>query len=113
MPSKSHKAASRQSKLSKKKRRDKARTQVFDVGPTESSAESVTPVVEAPVEDAEAEMVAQAPALQPASRPLRTARHPVSEHTPTNPYLASEIRRIAVMTSLIVAALVALTFVLR
>ena len=106
MPNKSHKAASRQSKLGKKKRRSKARTQIFDAGPTEPDIEPPTAAARLPVENGEVTAVSQIHAPQKASQP-------VPEYTGKNIYLASELRRISVITFLIVSALTALTFVLR
>ena len=49
MPKKGHRTASRQAQLSQKKRRGKGHSQVFDSGPSESSAATAVedPAVEA------------------------------------------------------------------
>ena len=122
MPKKGHRTASRQAQLSQKKRRGRVNPQVFDSGPSESSAATA---VEDPAVDATAE---GGESLQPTksavatARPSSTlARQPVQrsrQRTPTEStpsvyrYLGAELKKIGMITSLIVVILIALTFVL-
>ncbi|MCH7745165.1 MAG: hypothetical protein IIC84_03735 [Chloroflexi bacterium] len=121
MPKKGHRTASRQAQLSQKKRRGKGASQVFDAGPSESS---VATAVEEPAVDATAEgelsqptqtAVATArPSSAPARQPARRSRQRTSvESTPAvYRYLGAELKQIGMITMLIVAILIALTFVL-
>ena len=115
MPSKSHRAASRQAKLRQKKRRGKGGTQLFDAGPTESSAEAATegPIAEAAVEPepqtAPSPAAVASPPAQPTRRPRRSH---AAEVAPRYEHLASELRRIGTVTLVILVVLVALSFIL-
>ena len=112
MPSKSRRAASRQSQL-KRKRRGQSRPQEFDAGPTESSQRVVMDdaAEEAGVETAIAAPVAGV-SQSPARRVQRSRRQAASETPLTYNYLGSEVRRTAVITGLIAIVLVVMTFVL-
>lgn len=128
MPTKSSKAASRQSKLSRKKRRDKPGPQQIDTGPIvsePSDEEANTAVAEAPVEveatQAQAVAVAEAtPEPETTPRPAsrqRAARRPGRRATDAGDsqvykYLGGELRQIGIITVIVAAILVALTFVL-
>jgi hypothetical protein len=112
MPSKGHKAASRQAKLREKKRRGKGAAQVFQTGPAEPSAaaESTSDAV------SEAEPgPASPPAAVSLSRsraPRRSAKARQAEPAPPYVYLGGEIRRIGAIAAFIFVALGVLTFVL-
>ena len=107
MPNRGRKRASRQAQLSQKKRRSRsgASSQAFAAGPTRSSeAAQPTPATQrAPV--AATTVTAQA-------APSRQ-RRPAAANTPiVYRYLGRELRQIGVLASLMVAVLVALSFVL-
>ena len=111
MPTKGRKAASRQAKLRQKKRRGKGGIQMFDAGPTDSK-------LVAQESDSEAD-----PEPQPAPSPVAVARPParaarrsrqpiVTEEAPRYRYLGAELRRIGAIAIVILAVLVALSFVM-
>ena len=107
MPNRGRKRASRQAQLSQKKRRTRsgASSQAFDAGPTQSSeAAQPTPAAQrAPV---------AATPVPPQATPGRQ-RRPAAANTPmVYRYLGRELRQIGVLASLMVAVLVALSFVL-
>lgn len=106
MPSKSHKAASRQAKLRDKRRRGKAAPQVFDAGPSEATQAAVEQDSEAP-----APPLAEAAAPR-AARQTRRSRRAEAEVAPTYPYLGGELRRIGVVAVGILAILAVLSFLL-
>lgn len=123
MPSKGRKAASRQAQLNRKKRRSKnPRQPEFEAAPVMSRTAVETAVAEteidelAAVEDSTPQPEA---ATRPAPRVRSTrrrggSRSAAEEQTPlVYQYLSREIRQIGIITSLIVAILVGLTFVLR
>ncbi len=128
MPSKAGRAASRQARLSRKKRRGGKGRQDFELGPEESVA-----TTEAAVEDADIEAqgesgteeslaaqpgataTATATRARPRTRtPTRTRKQRVSEATPARvyQYIGAELRLIGIITVIIVALLTGLTFVL-
>ncbi len=124
MPSKGRKAASRQAQLNRKKRRSKnPRQPQFETAPVMSLTGAETAVAEPDIEEpatvedstSQAEDDADRPAPQVRSARLRAGqRGAAAEATPiVYRYLGKEIRQIGIITSLIVAILVALTFVLR
>ena len=105
MPSKSRRAASRQAQL-KRRRRGRQRIQEFDAGPTEP---------ERPAEDdADAAVVVMpaTPVSQASARPHRSRRQTAIETPLRYDYLGTEIRQIGVITAMIAAVLVLLTFLL-
>ena len=107
MPSRGRKRASRQAQLSQKRRRTRsgANARTFDPGPTQprEAAPSAPTVRSAPVEAA----AAAAPAAP------RRQRRPAAANTPmVYRYLGRELRQIGILASVMVAALVALSFVL-
>lgn len=123
MPKKGHRTASRQAQLSQKKRRGKGHSQVFDSGPGESSAATAVEeaAVAGTVEAAEETLQQSKPAVAtarpsstPVHQPARRSRQRAStESTPAvYRYLGTELKRIGAITALIVAIIVALTFVL-
>ena len=112
MPRKGHKAASRQAKLRQRKRRGRSAAETFDAGPTESSAPSSTIAVEP---EAPAQSTTTEPAAQPQTTPRparRSRRATASEAVPVYRYLGGELKTIGIISGLIVAILIALTFVL-
>ena len=129
MPSKGSKAASRQAKLSRRKRRDKIGPQQMDSGPIQSAslvntgistgsdtavAEPTTGTETVVQDDVVAEVSSQPqPAPRPATRRRRPGRR-VAEPGDAQiyRYLGRELRQIGVITALIAAILVGLTFVL-
>ena len=105
MPSKSRRAASRQAQL-KRRRRGRQRIQEFDAGPTKP---------ERPAEDdADAAVVVMpaTPVSQASARPHRSRRQTAIETPLRYDYLGTEIRQIGVITAMIAAVLVLLTFLL-
>ena len=112
MPSKSRRAASRQSQM-KRKRRGKSRAQEFDAGPTEPRQPVAT---DDAAEEAGVEVAVAAPAAvepQAVGRRVQRSRRQAASETPlVYNYLGSEVKRIGAITGLIVIILVVLTFVL-
>ncbi|MCH8206465.1 MAG: hypothetical protein IH956_05615 [Chloroflexi bacterium] len=112
MPSKSRRAASRQTQM-KRKRRGKPRTQEFDLGPAESRQSTA---VDEAMEEAGVETaisVTEAAPSRPVARSARRSRRQVTSEAPlVYGHLGSELKRIGAITALIAVALVVLTFVL-
>ena len=111
MPGKGHRAASRQAKLRRRKRRGRGQPEIVAACP-------VQPVASESAEEPAVELELQAePALeakQPSPQPVRRLRQRApAEPVPIYSYLGAELRHIGLLTTLIVAILVALTFVLR
>ena len=111
MPKKGHRAASRQAQLRRRKRRGREPSHDFDAGPV---AQSPDVAVEERPEAVDAE---PAPAPEPRQTPARATRRSSQRGTVaavplTLPYLATELRHIAVFSALIVTVLIVLTFVL-
>ena len=107
MPNRGRKRASRQAQLSQKKRRSRsgASSQAFAVGPTQSreAAQPTPSAKRAPV------AATTAPAQAAPSR----QRRPAAANSPiVYRYLGRELRQIGILASLMVAVLVALSFVL-
>ena len=123
MPSKGRKAASRQAQLNRRKRRSKnPRQPEFEAAPVMSQTAVETAVAEPEIEEpATVEESTPQPedTTRPAPRVRSTRRRggmrgAAAEQTPlVYQYLGKEIRQIGMIASLIVAILVALTFVLR
>ena len=110
MPKKGHRAAARQAQLKRRRSRDKVHPQEFDPGPTESTRRErmVEPLLESDVQPETALETAQ-----PSRPPARSARQrPSSEAPAVYRHLGTELRHIGMITGLIIAILVALTFVL-
>ncbi len=128
MPTKASRAASRQSKLSRKKRHDKIGPQQTDSGPvpvTQTADAEDTEVSEstASLESSQQQSVAVAEvAPKPQSAPSpsprrRSARRPgrrIADAGDAQVYkhLGSELRQIGIISVIIAAILVTLTFVL-
>ena len=110
MPSKSKRAASRQAKLSAKKRKGKSAPQLFQTGPT---ARAVDEDEESSGVRAHPQRSTHIPSLSTTDGRLITAsRSQPDGQTLTQPYLFTELRNIALIAALIFAAIVALSFVL-
>jgi hypothetical protein len=110
MPSKSRRAASRQASLRNRRKRGKSAPQAFQAGPTQSSQ---------PDEESAAEAADQpGPAPQPASaarpgrRPSRAEQAAAAEGAQGHRYLGAELRRIGIVTAVIVALLAVASVVL-
>ena len=122
MPSKAQRAASRQARLSRRKRRGKAAPQNFEAGPTQSSAvsdaaanaSSRTARRATSNSPSPAARTSAATAVAPSPRPApRARRRAVDTSAPTvSRFLPGEIRQIGIITSLIAVILAGLTFVL-
>ena len=116
MPSKAQRAASRQARLSRRKRRGKAAPQNFQAGPTQSTAVSDAPVA-APSRPARQSAAVAPRAPGPAPSRARAATRPGRRAVEAGPshverYLGRELRQIGIITILIAAILGGLTFVL-
>ena len=116
MPSKAQRAASRQARLSRRRRRGKAAPQNFQAGPTqpnavaESAADSPTPSVRQ-----SASLSSRTPAstsVGTRSTPRARRRAVDTGTSNVSRYLGRELRQIGAITSLIAVILVGLTFVL-
>jgi hypothetical protein len=111
MPSKSHRAASRQAKLRQKRRRVKAADQVFEAGPERSTA-----MVEATATDDQVGPDPRPAAVAPDPSPLQPVRRARQSQSGTAAsryaHLGAEIRRIGIISILIFAILAAVSFVL-
>ena len=126
MPSKASRAASRQARLSRKKRRGGKGRQDFELGPEESVATTEAAVEDADIETqdeagAEDSSAAQPSATATATRtrsraqtPRRTRQQRAAEATPARvyQYIGAELRLIGIITVVIVALLTGLTFIL-
>ena len=115
MPSKSHRVASKQAKLKKRRRGGKGAGQEFDAGPTEAqiAAREDGPEAEpkprgGPTTFAEPAATALAPA-----RRTRRSRQAAAEGVPlTYSYLSVELRRIGILAMGIFIILAAASFAL-
>ena len=110
MPSKSHKAASRQAKLRQNKRRGKAAEQVFEAGPTVSKAVVGYTDDDRVKSNPRPAAVAQAPSTLAPVRRSRQA-HPGAAASRQS-YLGADLRGIGIISILIFAILAVATFVL-
>ena len=116
MPSKAQRAASRQARLSRRRRRGKGTSQTFQAGPTQPTAVSDT------ASEAPSRQVRQAASVRSSattsgpsiSGPApRTRRRSSEAGTPlVGKYLGRELRQIGIITSLIAVILAGLTLVL-
>ena len=123
MPSKRKRVANRQAQLSRRKRRDRARVPHEEIAPSVAarsgsdfspgaSGESSSVGVNAPSGAASA--VVEQPALPVQQRTRRNRPSRVrTEPLPSNIHLKSELKRIGVITTLMVVVLAVLTVVLR
>lgn len=110
MPSKSHRAASRQARLRQRKQRGKGAVQEFDPGPSESTRRLRD-------EDSDPASAPRASLAEAARRPARAAggrrgAPQVDDSVPRYEYLGRELGRIGILSGLIGLVLVGLTFVL-
>lgn len=117
MPSKSQRAASRQARLSRRKRRGgKPALQTFQAGPTQRSedAESDAQAQPQPTRVAAAPRAqTQTSALSTPTVAMRSRRRASQAGSPNvDRHLPRELRQIGIITTLIAAILTGLTFVL-
>jgi hypothetical protein len=118
MPSKSRRAASRQARLNRRKRRTKVRER--PVAPESESTATTAPIAETSQVSTPARRparTASAPVAQAAETPSpvrrRRSRQAAAGPEPAYKHLGSELRRIGVLLTMLVAVLVVLSFVLR
>ena len=115
MPSKGKRAASRQAQLSKRKRRAKpGANQVFQAEPVKpTSADAQDDSEELDGSEAGLATAAASSPSRPADRATRRSRRSAAtEVAPRYEYLGGELLRIGIISGLIFAVLIALTFVL-
>ena len=111
MPSKAHRAASRQAKLQQKRRRAKDPTYTFDAGPTTSQRTAQDPIPEAQLEQRPTPK--SAPVAPPVSQAAqRSARSPSAAAPTRHDFLGAELRRIGTISIIIFAILAAASFAL-
>ena len=111
MPSKGHRAASRQAKLRQKRRRPKGTAQLFDTGPTSSQRTAQEPASDVQPERHPTPRPAPVAPAQ-AQPPRRSSRRSSSEVAPRYLYLGAELRRIGAVAVIIFVILAAGSFVL-
>ena len=109
MPSKSRRAASRQAEVRRRRKRGRGAAEAFDTGPTES--QRVARIVEEEA-SGQPQTAAPSPIGAAMTRPARMARAAGRDEVPSYGYLGAELRRIGVITTLIVAILIGATFAL-
>lgn len=115
MPSKSQRAASRQARLSRRKRRGKPALQSFQAGPTQRSAdaESDAETQPQPSHAPTAAAQTQTATLTAPRTAMRSRRRASQAGSPNvDRFLTRELRQIGIITTLIAAILGGLTFVL-
>ena len=116
MPSKSHRAASRQARLSRRKRRGKPALQNFQAGPSQPTAVAEPDDALRPASQTSASAVAanqsRATAPSPARAAARSRRRAIQSGAESTRYLGRELRQIGFITTFIALILAALTFVL-
>ena len=116
MPSKSHRAASRQAQLRRRKRRGKARPQEFDAGPTESRGAAQAAALDGepqPGAEAALEPVGALTGHEPTSRSARRPRQKAAaQRASAYDYMGAELKRIGLLTTFVVVILAVLAFVL-
>ena len=110
MPSKSHRAASRQAKLRQKRRRGKAAEQVFEAGPTVSKAVVGDTDDERDVSESRPAAVALAPS--PLAPIRRSRQSQPGAAASRQAHLGADLRGIGIISILIFAILAVATFVL-
>ena len=112
MPSKSSKAASKQAKLNQKKRRGKGAPAVTTAGIIPTPLETETDISSPPPASTTIGKTQAGTDAGPSHRPRRAQLNNSGEAVAAPAYLNVELRQIGLLTGLIVALLVALTFVL-
>lgn len=111
MPKKGHKAAARQAKLRDKKRHGKGAPQLFGTGPTEPRA--VAEDADAPEEPERRPSPRRAAVATPSPGTARSpAQRSRAQEAPQYAYLGGELRRIAVVSTVIFALIAVASFVL-
>lgn len=115
MPSKSQRAASRQARLSRRKRRGKPTLQSFQAGPTQRSADAESDA-EAQIQPSRASTAraqTQTATLSTSRTAMRSRRRAAQAGSANvDRHLPRELRQIGIITTLIAAILGGLTFVL-
>ena len=113
MPSKAQRAASRQARLSRRRRRGKAAPQNFRAEPTQPNAAAVDSP-SPPVRQAASVSARTTASASVETRSAPRARRRAADTGTSNVsrYLGRELRQIGAITSLIAVILVGLTFVL-
>ena len=116
MPSKAQRAASRQARLSRRRRRGKGAPQNFEAGPTQRPEDSDSTVATAtrPSRRSESSASVSSPTAGPGTRPTARPRRRSVDVGASNVsrFLGRELRQIAAITCLIAVILAGLTFVL-
>lgn len=112
MPSKASRAASKQAKLNRKKRRGKAPAPVTTANPNPSKAELGADVVVANSATTDIDKPKKTVGNNAPLRQGRDRMNAPDEMASPATYLHIELRQIGIITGLIVALLVALAFVL-
>ena len=114
MPSKSHRAASRQARLSRRKRRGKPALQNFQAGPSQPTAIAEPDDDPRPASRPATAIATQsrATAPSPARAAARSRRRAIQSGAESTRYLGRELRQIGFITAFIALILAALTFVL-
>ena len=105
MPKKGHRAASRQAQIRRNRRRTKGQGQEFDAGPTEADVTAR--------ETSASEEGLVAPVAVAASSARRSRQRASEEPVPVYGQLGAELKRIGVLTFLVVIILAVLTVFLR
>ena len=116
MPSKSHRAASRQARLSRRKRRGKPALQNFQAGPSQPTAvaepDDDPRPASRPASATATATQSRAAAPSPARAAARSRRRAIQSGAESTRYLGRELRQIGFITAFIALILAALTFVL-
>ena len=116
MPSKAQRAASRQARLSRRRRRGKAAPQNFQAGPSQQAepTDSAAASPDRSTRSAPSAGAQTSVAAAPTARSTARSRRRTSDSGASNVtrYLGRELRQIGAITSLIAVILVGLTFVL-
>ncbi len=110
MPSKNKRIASSQAKIRNRRRRGRAAPQDFQAGPTQRSQEDEESAASAATAPRSASTTALS---ESAAKPVRRARRVSDAEPAAYPYMKTELIRIGATSSVIFAAIAALTFVLR
>ena len=114
MPSKAQRAASRQARLSRRRRRGKGAPQNFQAGPTQPAATSEPSIRNQSSAVRQTYTPGSTSQSMSNSRPAPRARRRSADAGNSNvtKYLGQELRQIGMITSLIAVIIVGLTFVL-
>ena len=114
MPKKSHRVAAKQAELQHKKRRGRPNVYVPPEGVPSTVTKETATQIDSPEETEPIAPTSRLERTMPQARVVTTARgRAIASSLSSYTYLAKELRRIAIITGLISAILVGLTFVLR